>query len=712
MAKQSKSGDKSAANQPKKTGGLGIQARMILGILPVVVIALLIMETVLTMSARGLLQYAVQDTMEETLEANANSVSAQLDSIRSMAEALSYDVAATYKTTDIETYAGLFQNMLSENDLASGSGIWFEPYAYDANEEYYGPYWYKDGEGGYVEDWEYSNADYDYFNQEYYLSAVAISEVDATITDPYYDEASDTVMASCSVPIYDNGTCLGCITVDITLDTVQAQLEGVTIANSGSLLLTDSNGTYIYKSTDPDAAASGLNIADDPTNLKTVASALLANENGTTSFEGSRGACNFYYTTIPGVNWKLGIIVLQSEINSSSHTMTNIGIIITIIAAILCTIVVLFQASGIAKAMRKVEAFAEELADGDFTVDPVEIKRKDEIGAMADALDRMYENNATVIRGIMNGSVKVNDSSAEIGGVATSLSSDFENVQGSMVRVNDAMANTGAATEEVSASANEVNESVLKLAEETRSIAGEVEKIKERASKIEHDSRESSDYAIRVAEERGKALEEASKKAEVVSEIGTLADAIADIADQINLLSLNATIEAARAGEHGRGFAVVASEINSLATDTKAAVDKIQDTISAIQEAFASLSRDSGELLQFVQETVTPDYDNFIQIGKQYGEDAESFGNLTSRISEMVGYIRESMEQVNAAVGSIAESATETATSSSEVTNIINDVSEMVTDVSEMAQEQKTVSDSLHDIVSRFKLTDVETDEA
>ena len=46
---------------------------------------------------------------------------------------------------------------------------------------------------------------------------------------------------------------------------------------------------------------------------------------------------------------------------------------------------------------------------------------------------------------------------------------------------------------------------------------------------------------------------------------------------------------------------MVASEINNLATETKDAVDKIQDTISAIQDAFVSLSRNSEELLEFVQ---------------------------------------------------------------------------------------------------------------
>ena len=710
MAKKEKKKEPQVAAKNKKEG-MGIQARMILGILPWVIIALVIMEVVLTSTSRGLITDQTQATMEATLDANANDVNSQLLGIQNMAEHLSYVVADTYKTNDIQTYAQVFQDMLSTNDLASGAGIWFEPNVYDPAEKYYGPYWYKDGSGGFVEDWEYSNADYDYFNQEYYLNAAAVGSVEATVTDPYYDEASDTTMSTCSVPIYDGSKYLGCITVDITLDTVQASLDNVTIANSGSLLLTDSQGVYIYKSTDPEAAKNAVNIADDPTNIKNVASTVMSNERGTTTFAGGRGQCNLYYSTIPGVNWKLGIVVLQSEINGPVNRMSLIGIIIMIVAIIICAVVVFLQSTGVATAMKKVEAFAEELADGDFTVQPVEIKRKDEIGAMSHALNVMYENNSNVIRNIMRGSNKVNNSSGEIGGVATDLSSQFENVQSSMIRVNDAMANTGAATEQVSASANEVNQSVLQLAEETKAIEEEVKKIKERASGIVKESKEASDNAIAVAEARGAALEEASKKAEVVSEIGTLADAIADIADQINLLSLNASIEAARAGEHGRGFAVVASEINSLATDTKAAVDKIQDTISAIQEAFASLSRDSGELLTFVQETVTPDYDHFIEVGEQYGQDAESFGNLTDRIAEMVSYIRESMEQVNAAVGSIAESATETATSSSEVTNIVNDVSGMVSNVYDMTQEQKEVSDSLSDIVSRFKMNEDDGEE-
>jgi methyl-accepting chemotaxis protein len=89
--------------------------------------------------------------------------------------------------------------------------------------------------------------------------------------------------------------------------------------------------------------------------------------------------------------------------------------------------------------------------------------------------------------------------------------------------------------------------------------------------------------SVQITADRELALaQDVAKLHDETSEVKSVLDVIANIADQTNLLALNAAIEAARAGEHGRGFAVVADEVRGLAGHTQSSLGKINETISLL----------------------------------------------------------------------------------------------------------------------------------
>ena len=695
-------------NKREAARGIGIKWRMLLLILPVVIVSLVVVTIVSANISRKAVMDRSEEYMQSEVKANINETDAKLEVIRTTAENLSVFVGETYKGMNMSVYGNIFKATANANDLIRGCGVWFEPNAYkgDAryvNQKYVGPYWYKDG-NEIVEDWEYSNEEYDYFSQEYYMNAKAQTELKAVITDPYYDPSSQSVMASCSAPIFAmDGSYVGCITVDMSLDSITGMVSSIKVGEGGKAVMTTAGGTYIYTE-DSAKVESGANISEDASGIGAIASQIISTPSGENTYKDGGKVYNVYYDSVPEVDWRLLIVMPQAEINAPVTHMTRVSSIICVVSILLCIIFIFILASSIAKAIMGVNLFAKELAAGNFTTNKLNSRRRDEIGEMSHALDEMYQSNSGIISNISLEANNVNDASSTLSAMSEELSAEFSRIKENMEAVNDAMMSTGAATEEVSASVQEVNDAVQGLAAETAETEKKVREITARAVEIQRKNQAQHDNAIEITSLRRSELEAANEKAKVVSEISTLADAIASIASQIDLLSLNASIEAARAGEAGRGFAVVASEINNLATDTNEAVVEIKKTIDSVQQAFTDLSAGSNKLLDFVTDTVTPDYENFVTVGKQYGDDAELFGQLATRIQDMTENIKNSMNEVNEAVSNIAESTQETSSHSADVTSSVDSVAEAVDSVAELATDQQHTAGALTEIVSHFKL--------
>lgn len=680
-----------------------ISTKMLAVILPVIIITMAILTFISVSSSRNIINQQISERMQTELNAQMNGISEELNIVGRTSRDLAMTVGTTYKTIDIVSYEELLKELTADNPNVLGCGIWFEPFAYDKAQEYMGPYVYKEGTE-LILTYDYSNAEYDYINQEFYQNAV--NSKDAYVfTDPYYDETMGKTMTSCTMPIMDpSGTFIGAITVDMELTTIQNLISSIQVGENGRAILTTANGQYIGTQ-DVEKIEQSLNLTQETnSSLADAANLIMNSQEGLEVYVEGAEKYNLYYDTVEGVGWKLMIQMPQSELSQPVVKLTINLLIVCVIAIILAILVVLFEVRWIAGNLKKVARFAGFLAEGNFTVDSLDIKGKDELAFMGASLNEMYGKNKEVITNISIQADEINNSSEKLSASSTELLDQFALIEDYMSKVNEAMMSSSAASEEVNASVEEVNSSVNVLASETDKSKKLADEIRSRASSIEIKSKESFSYASRLSGEFEINLGKSIENAKVVESIGTMANVISNIAEQINLLSLNASIEAARAGEQGRGFAVVAGEIGKLAGETSKAVDQIQKTIINVQGAFDRLTDDSKSLLSFLTQTVTPDYGEFVDTAKQYGLDAEAIEEFSNKLSSMSEDIERIMAEVGSAIQNIAESAQSTADNTSKTMQSVNEVSKVVDEVSEMSKEQQSIAGDLSGVVKTFKL--------
>lgn len=201
-----------------------------------------------------------------------------------------------------------------------------------------------------------------------------------------------------------------------------------------------------------------------------------------------------------------------------------------------------------------------------------------------------------------------------------------------------------------------------------------------------------------------KRLTESIEASKVVDDISTMATAISAIADQINLLSLNASIEAARAGDAGKGFAVVANEIGKLASETASTVENIQGMVGKVEVSVRNLADDSRKLILFIEEKVTPDYQDFVSVARQYGSDANSMGELVQYLSTTSNDINSMIIEITKALQSIANASQDATEESSQISENVIEVNGLVENVDQITKEQKVVTSELDSLVKKFNI--------
>ena len=289
-------------------------------------------------------------------------------------------------------------------------------------------------------------------------------------------------------------------------------------------------------------------------------------------------------------------------------------------------------------------------------------------------------------------------------------------VDGSVVKSNDSASDLSAMTEELSATMQDVGLSVNTINDNADNILKDVEiiatksddinqfskEMKANAEKIERDARYNM---VQTGEKVGNILDVLNKAIEdskSVDQVNNLTNDILNISSQTNLLALNASIEAARAGEAGKGFAVVADEIRQLADSSRETANKIQSINSVVVAAVNNLSDNANNLVSYLQQTILPEFQTFVDGGVKYKENASYIENAMDEFVEKTDVLKKNMDEIAHSINTITTVVDDGAAGVNNAAISTQDLVEDIVNISNKMIENKGIAQNLKNSTNIF----------
>jgi methyl-accepting chemotaxis protein len=380
---------------------------------------------------------------------------------------------------------------------------------------------------------------------------------------------------------------------------------------------------------------------------------------------------------------ELNSVYKKSEITSIIFIVVIAGVIIFVITSILLSVI-----KPLKKMNKELDVLVNDinLNKGDLSK-RISVRSSNEIGRVSSNINEFVSKLESIMKIITATSENLDNSVSNVAKKADAANASAYDISAVMEELSATMEEIAATMRSVDEETANANDKVHNIAEEAGEILNYTNQMNERAVSLEKTAKSSKDEANNIVSVIVQELKDSMEKSRHVEKISQLTTDILSISSQTNLLALNASIEAARAGEAGKGFAVVADEIRQLAESSKDAANNIQGINEMVIESVHGLIESANRIVNFIDETILPDYDNFVMSGQQYNVDAthvnatiNNFADFSADLTKIINSITDSVDGITKAVEESADGVTSAAESVDSLVSDISDVNkEMVT---------------------------------
>lgn len=611
-------------------------------LLLVIIVSVVFSQLILTLSsysrAKNIIKEYSQDEMLSFLSLANETIDNSLSNNLKISQTLAHSVESAHKQSIItnpdgsnweeEIYKDVLVSFVESNDETFGAGIWFEPYRFRSNKEFFSPYCMREnGTVTYIDNYSLGDNN-SYTQQDWYTNVSGASKNESKWSAPYYDEFVKKAMVTSSTPILDsNNTLLGVATADMDLTSMQNAVLSLNVVANGDVMIINEDGTYIVNQ-DSNKMLNANILNDDNTAIAKLGQNVLKYKDGTYDFEMNGEKYMSWFKQVPQTNWYIITTASENNLLASAYQLKNSMILFcTIFVVLLMIIILVYLNIIIIRPINNLSHIATEIANGNLNV-AIPKDSKNEFGVVNYSISKMikrlnnYSEYIAETSGVLN---KISEGKFKFN-LEHDYSGEFEGLKKGILKTRDMLSDTlstiSHVAEQVDEGASQIANASQVQAQGATEQASSIQQLSDMMSDIEKSADMNAESTQEVNNKITEVLSETQngdQKMHIMlnamndmsgtsKEIEKIVRNIEDIAFQTNILALNAAVEAARAGSAGKGFAVVADEVRNLAGKTSAAsketAELIEKTLVAIDNG-RKIADETAKSFKIVSEGIS-----------------------------------------------------------------------------------------------------------